>query len=99
MTGHSEPRGLVVLLAASLLSCVLGSVHAFSVFLVPLEAQFDAARSSVSLIYSFALITLTLAVLAGHRVFAGRRAAPFVLIVSVLAALGLVAGLSFRRKR
>ncbi len=92
MSGANR-KGLVVLIAASLLSAVLGSVHAFSVFLEPLETMFGAARSDVSLSYSFALMTLTFAVLMGHRVFAGQPAGRFVLGVSMLGAGGaLLAG-------
>ena len=39
--------GLSTLAAACLLAAVLGSVHAFSVFLAPLEAVFGASRSAV----------------------------------------------------
>lgn len=81
-------RCILVLLSASLLSLVLGSVHAFSVFLEPLETRFDASRSSVSLIYSFALVFLTLAVLAGHRVFSRLSAGPFIAVICLLAATG-----------
>jgi len=83
-------RGLVVLVAASLVTAVLGSIHAFSVFLAPLEAQFTVSRSDASLTYSLALVALTCAVLFGPRIFAQRRASVFVLGTSVLAAVGAV---------
>ena len=51
-----------VLLATASVSAVLGSVHAFSVFLIPIEQAFGASRSAVSLTYSFALVALTVAV-------------------------------------
>ena len=74
-----------IVAAASLLSAVLGSVHAFSVFIDPLEAQFSAARSAVSLTYSGALVSLTLAVLLGPRVYARWPAAWFLAAASALA--------------
>ena len=77
-----------MLLSASILAMALGSIHAFSVLVVPLESRFQVPRALVSATYSIALGTLTLAVLLGHRVFARYSAASFVLIVGAVAALG-----------
>jgi OFA family oxalate/formate antiporter-like MFS transporter len=77
-----------VLLSASLLALALGSIHAFSVLVVPLESRFQAPRALVSVTYSIALGTLTLAVLLGHRVFARVSASRFVLIIGTVGALG-----------
>ena len=44
-----------------LVTFVLGSVHAFSVLIVPLEQALGATRAEVSLIYSFALLALVAA--------------------------------------
>jgi len=85
-----ERRPRLALAAALLVSCVLGSVHAFSVFIAPLEAVFAASRASVALLYSLALLSLTLAVLLSHRVF--RRFAPqrILLALGAAACLGLL---------
>ena len=88
MSDKPSQSGFRVLLAASLVSAVLGSIHAFSVFIEPLEEMFAASRSSVSLTYSFALAALTIAVLIGPRVFSRWPAALFLFVVCVLAALG-----------
>lgn len=91
----SVNAGGLVLVAASCLSMVLGSVHGFSVFLEPMEQQFGASRSSVALTYSIALVFLTFAVLLGHRIYNLCRSAVFVTIVCLLGAFGLaLAGLS-----
>lgn len=82
--------GLPVLIACSLLAAVLGTVHAFSVFLEPFEARFGASRASVSLTYSLALMALTGAVLIGHRVFARWPPALFVPALCAMAAAGAV---------
>jgi len=81
-------RGVLVLVATSVLAAVLGSVHAFSVFLAPLEAVFDASRALVSLTYSLALVALTVAVLLGHRFYARWRPGAFVALISLIAAMG-----------
>lgn len=90
----SQPyTGRIVLVASSIMAAVLGSIHAFSVFLAPLETQFAEPRSVVSLTYSLALVALTFAVLMGPRVFGRWSAATFILSVGVLAASGaLLAG-------
>ena len=77
-----------VLLSAAILAMVLGSIHAFSVLLIPLEARFDAPRALVSATYSFALAALTLAVFLGHRVFETWPAARLVLAIGLTAAFG-----------
>lgn len=85
----SRPQnGTLVLLASMLLMVVLGSVHAFSVFLEPLEARFNASRSSVSLTYSFALVTLTTVVLFGHKLYGLLKPTMFMSAVCLLAAFG-----------
>ena len=84
-----------ILIAASLVSATLGSIHGFSVFVAPLEAQFGAARSTVSLTYSLALVSLTIAVLLGPRVYHLWSAARLMVMVSVLASVGaIVAGVA-----
>jgi OFA family oxalate/formate antiporter-like MFS transporter len=88
-------RCLFVLCAACLLSAVLGSVHAFSVFVQPLEDTFNAKRSTVSLIYSLALVSLTVAVLFGHQVYGRWSPCRFVLIVGLISGFGaLIAALA-----
>jgi len=81
-------RKFLILLSACLLSMVLGSVHAFSVFLEPLEERFVASRSLVSLTYSLALVALTIAVLMGYRLFSRWSAGGFVSAICLLASIG-----------
>ena len=81
-------NGVVVLVSASFLCLVLGSVHAFSVFLDPLEQAFGAARSQVSLTYSMALAALTFVVLIGPRIYGRLPAAVLILCVCLVASLG-----------
>lgn len=60
---------MLALIGAMLMTGTLGSVHAFSIFVAPLELLLDASRAQVSLLYSFALVFLTIAVLAGHKIY------------------------------
>jgi len=83
--------GTSVLVAASLVSAVLGSLHAFSVFLVPLEQMLGLGRGTVSLVYSFALVVLTLTVFFGPRIYGRFSPAVIYLAVALLGALGAVA--------
>jgi OFA family oxalate/formate antiporter-like MFS transporter len=76
--------------ASMLVTFVLGSVHAFSVFIVPLETRLQLPRSEISLIYSFALVALTLAVLLGYRIYGLLPSWLLVLITCLVAAAGLL---------
>ena len=80
----------LTLLASMLVTFVLGSVHAFSVFLLPFETMLDLPRSQISLIYSFALVAITLAVLLGYRVYSLLPAWALVLVTCTVAAAGLL---------
>jgi OFA family oxalate/formate antiporter-like MFS transporter len=72
-----------------LVTFVLGSVHAFSVFLAPLEMLLGLPRSQISLIYSFALVAITLSVTLGYRIYGLLPAAWMVLLTGAVAAAGL----------
>lgn len=78
------------LIACALLASTLGSLHAFSVLLAPLEQLFGSTRAAVSLIYSAAIISLTIAVLFAHRLQAALRPAVIALGVGAIAAAGLL---------
>ncbi len=77
------------LVACFVVSLLLGSIHAFSVFVPEWEALPGASRASVSLIYSIALVSLTVAVLFGHFIY--RLLSPCLVFVSVasIVAVGL----------
>ena len=80
----------LVLVSAVILSLGLGSIHAFSVLLEPLEVGLRASRADIAPAYSIGLASLTLAVLVGHRLY--QMAPPSMLpaIACCLAASGLV---------
>ena len=73
-----------------LVTFVLGSVHAFSVFIVSFEALLGLPRSEISLIYSFALVAITLAVLLGYRFYNLLAAWWLIFITCLIAAAGLL---------
>ena len=75
--------------ACCALTTVLGTIHAFSVFVPEWEQQFNASRAAVSFIYSVALITLTAAVLVGYRIYSVVPAFVIVCMVGIFAAIGL----------
>ena len=80
----------LVLVAALALSSGLGSIHAFSVLLEPLESQLSASRAEIALAYSLGLAALTAAVLVGYRLYRLMPARLLPLVTCLLAALGLV---------
>jgi len=85
----SDHQSKATIAAAAALSWVLGSIHAFSVFIPQWEGLPGADRASVSLIYSIALVSLTIAVLFGYRLY--RLLPPFAIfiLVGAIAAFGL----------
>ena len=80
----TQTQGHMVLAASCILTLVLGSVHAFSVFLEPMEQAFDATRAEVSFTYSLTLVCLTLAVLAGHWAYGALRPSLFALLSCIV---------------
>lgn len=88
MRTKPKRQGIWVVLASMLLVLVLGSVHAFSVFLEPMEKHFQVSRSQVSLTYSFTLLALTVGVLFGHRLYGLLRPTNFAIAVCALALIG-----------
>ena len=74
-----------------ILMLILGSVHAFSVFLEPLEAEFSVSRSLTSATYSISLVCLTVSVLIGHHVFKRLNPSALALVLCLVAAVGCLA--------
>ncbi len=83
-------RQLATIIACISVSAVLGTIHAFSLFVPEWESFSNANRANVSLIYSLALVALTVAVLFGHRIYA--RVSPHIvfIIVGFVACAGLL---------
>ena len=79
----------MVLGAGMLVTFVLGSIHSFSIFIRPLETLLSVSRGQVSLVYSTALICLTVLVLYGYRIY--HRASPSLIVLAAcfIAALGI----------
>lgn len=80
----------VTLVACMALMSALGTIHAFSVFLAPWEEMFQASRAEVSLVYSLALVFLTLSVLSGHRIYGLLHPALLIIALSAIATLGVL---------
>jgi OFA family oxalate/formate antiporter-like MFS transporter len=86
----SSNKPLVALAASMLVTFVLGSVHAFSVFILPLELLLGLVRSQISLIYSLALVAITLAVTVGYRIYGMMPAWWLLFVTCLVAASGLL---------
>ena len=78
------------LVAAMLVTFVTGSIHSFSVLLVPIEGHLQLDRGLVSLVYSIALIFLTVSVLFGYKIYSTLKPGIMVAVVCSLAAIGLI---------
>lgn len=73
-----------------LLSGVLGSIHAYSLFIESFESDLGVGRGEAGAPYSVALASLTLVVLVSHRLFRLVPGPLVVLIASGGAAIGLL---------
>ncbi|MEX2201595.1 MAG: hypothetical protein WD711_09390 [Dongiaceae bacterium] len=77
------------MIGASVLSFVLGSVHAFSVLILPAEAAIGSSRAAISLIYSLATASLIVGVLVTPWLLDRARIARMALLSGTMAAAGL----------
>ena len=86
---NKKLKRIIVVTSCCAMTMVLGTIHAFSVFVPQWEIIYGANRASVSLVYSLALASLTIAVLFGYRIY--NRYSPAVLfaLCGVIAAAGL----------
>lgn len=78
------------LVGCVLLSGSLGTVHAWSLFIPPLEAYLEVDRGRISAVYSTALVCITLAVLVSHRLFPLLSGRTLVLLIGFAAFAGLL---------
>ena len=85
-----QQKPILIFVAALVLSSGLGSIHAFSVLLEPLESKLSASRAEIALAYSLGLAALTAAVLVGYRLYRLMPARLLPLVTCLLAASGLV---------
>lgn len=88
-TLYDQRSTLLIVGACLAVSLVLGSVHAFSVFVPGWQELPGADRGSLSLVYSIALVSLTLVVLVSHRIFARLSPSTIFSIVGIVSAGGL----------
>ncbi len=87
----NEPFGphSTTVLSCCAISTVLGTIHAFSVFIPEWELLLQVNRGQINLVYSIALVSLTLAVLWGYKLFAILSPLVILLIVSIGTGAGL----------
>ena len=90
----SEPKNsnrerLLALIACLLITFCMGTVHAFSTLIQNIEIQTGVGRMASSLVYSIALVNVTLAVFFGHILY--RKFSPnlLILLITILPIIGL----------
>lgn len=89
LEGDLTNRALSTLAGATLLALVLGSLHAFSVLIEPIEGRLGATRASVSLVYSLATLSLVAGVFFTSRLLQSVSPA----LLAVLGCVGCILGL------
>jgi len=65
----NKSERLLALIACLLISFCMGTVHAFSTLIQNIELQTTVGRMASSLVYSTALVNVTLAVYFGHILY------------------------------
>ena len=90
----SEPKNsnrerFLALIACLLITFCMGTVHAFSTLIQNIEIQTGVGRMASSLVYSIALVNVTLAVFFGHILY--RKFSPnlLILLIAILPIIGL----------
>ena len=83
-------RGRRQVASSCVLSASLGTIHAYSLFIDPLEQRLGASRADISLVYAVALVALTAGVLvSGERALGSRRRRSTPFVIAVMAMVGL----------
>ncbi|MGY8994853.1 MAG: MFS transporter [Alphaproteobacteria bacterium] len=85
---NATMRPIQAFAAAIIMTTSVGTIHAFSVFVAPLEESLESGRDTVSLAYSLALVSLTLAVLIGPQLWRLASPAWVAIAAMLLAAVG-----------
>ena len=92
MSSHvffNKRERLLALVACLLITFCMGTVHAFSTLIQNIEIQTGFGRMASSLVYSIALVNVTLAVFFGHILY--RKLSPnlLILLIAILPIFGL----------
>ena len=96
MNYFTQRKQYLVILGCLLLSFVMGSIHAFSLLLEPIETKFYVSRTFSSFTYSLSLISITTAVYFGSYIYKRLSPTSIVLIVMTLSTLGtLISAFSY----
>lgn len=82
-------RPALAAVAAVIVMASLGTLYAWSVFVEPLEAELQTSRSTVSAVFSVAIVAFTVGMLVGPLLYRHLSAAAFILLTGVLAGAGL----------
>ena len=87
LTLSEKNKQSFVVIACLLITFCMGSIHAFSTLIENIELQINSGRMASSLVYSTALISVTVAVFFGHILY--RQLSPL-LIIFLIATLPLM---------
>ena len=83
-----QRKQYLVITGCFLLVFVMGSIHAFSLLLEPIETKFNVSRSLSSFTYSLSLISITTSIYFGNYIYKKFSPSRIVMIVMTLSTLG-----------
>ena len=88
LINYFKGKKYFVIIGCLILSFVMGSIHAFSVLLEPIETEFNASRTLSSLTYSISLLSITLAVYFGKNIYYSFSPSRIIFLITILSTLG-----------
>ena len=86
----TKNKRLLALTACLLITFSMGTVHAFSTLIQNIEIQTNVGRMSSSLVYSVALVNVTLSVFFGHILYRKFSPNSLIFLVAILPIIGLL---------
>ena len=90
MLYYIERKQYLVITGCLLLVFVMGSIHAFSILLEPIETKFNVSRSLSSFTYSLSLISITVSIYFGNYIYKKFNPTRIVMIIMTLSTLGTI---------
>ena len=79
----------LVIIACLLITFSMGSLHAFSTLIENIEAQTAVGRMASSLVYSTAIVNVTIAVFFGHIIYRRLSSLSIIGLIAILPIIGI----------
>ena len=89
MVHPAHRQKLLVIVACLLITLSMGSLHAFSTLIENIETQTEISRMASSLVYSTAIVNVTIAVFFGHIIYRRLSSLSIIGLIVILPIIGI----------